>query len=96
MLLGVCLFSFGDALGKYIVATYSVGQLMLLRAVASLVLLSPLIWRSRAHFTRIERPGLQVLRVVLSTRGGRRVLLGRVLSCRWRMSSPIISPRRSS
>ena len=67
MLLGVCLFSFGDAIGKYIVATYSVGQLMLLRAVASLVLLSPLIWRGRALFMRIERAGLQVLRVVLST-----------------------------
>ncbi len=67
MLLGVCLFSFGDALGKHIVATYSVGQLMFLRACASLLLLSPLIWRSRHHFMRIERPGLQVLRVVLST-----------------------------
>ncbi|MDB5548941.1 MAG: multidrug transporter permease [Tardiphaga sp.] len=67
MLLGVCMFSFGDALGKYIVATYSVGQLMLLRAVASLLLLSPVIWRSRGHFMRIERPGLQAVRVVLST-----------------------------
>lgn len=67
MLLGVCMFSFGDALGKHIVATYSVGQLMFLRAIASLVLLSPLIWRSRAHFMHIERPGLQVLRILLST-----------------------------
>ncbi len=67
MLLGVCLFSFGDAIGKYIVATYTVGQFMFLRAGASLALLSPLIWRSRAHFMRIERPGLQLLRVALST-----------------------------
>src|SRR5438045_1271034 len=56
MLLGVLLFSVGDALGKLIVATYSVGQLLLLRACASLVVLSPLIWRQRSAFRRIERP----------------------------------------
>lgn len=67
MLLGVFMFSFGDALGKYIVATYSVGQLLLLRACASLTLLSPMVWTRRAEFLRLERPGLQVLRVVLST-----------------------------
>src|SRR5438552_12960874 len=58
MLAGVFMFSFGDALGKFIVATYSVGQLLLLRACAALVLLSPLIWRHRAAFLRIERPWL--------------------------------------
>jgi len=67
MLAGVWAFSFGDALGKYIVATYPVGQLLFLRAVASLALLSPLIWRSRAEFVRLERPGLHLLRIVLST-----------------------------
>ncbi len=67
MLAGVWAFSFGDAIGKYIVATYPVGQLLFLRAVASLALLSPLIWRSRAEFRRLERPGLHLLRVVLST-----------------------------
>lgn len=67
MLAGIWAFSFGDALGKYIVADYPVGQLLFLRAVASLALLSPLIWRSRHEFLRLERPGLHVLRVVLST-----------------------------
>lgn len=67
MLLAVWLFSFGDALGKYIVATYSVGQLLLLRAVSSFVLLSPAIWHHRAAFRHIQRPGLQFIRVVLST-----------------------------
>jgi drug/metabolite transporter (DMT)-like permease len=67
MLAGVWAFSFGDALGKYIVASYPVGQLLFLRAVASLALLSPLIWRSRHEFLRLERPGLHLLRVVLST-----------------------------
>jgi drug/metabolite transporter (DMT)-like permease len=67
MLAAVCMFSLGDALGKFIVATYSVGQLMLLRAASSLVLLAPLMWRHRGQFRRIERPWLQLLRVVLST-----------------------------
>jgi drug/metabolite transporter (DMT)-like permease len=67
MLAGVWAFSFGDALGKYIVATYPVGQLLFLRAMASLVLVSPLIWRARGEFRRLERPGLHLLRIVLST-----------------------------
>ena len=67
MLVSVCMFSVGDALGKYIVATYSVGQLMLLRACAALVLIAPSIWRRRDEFRRIDRPWLQFLRVMLST-----------------------------
>ena len=43
MLLSVFMFSFGDALGKFMVATYSVGQLLWLRACAALVVLSPMI-----------------------------------------------------
>ena len=67
MLLGVFMFAFGDALGKYIVATYSVGQLLCLRACAALFVLSPVIWRNRAQFFAVERPPLQLIRVVLST-----------------------------
>jgi drug/metabolite transporter (DMT)-like permease len=67
MLLSVFMFSFGDALGKFIVATYSVGQLLSLRACAALLVLSPMVWRQRAQFASIERPRLQALRVVLST-----------------------------
>src|ERR1700733_4929384 len=67
MLAAVGMFAFGDALGKYIVATYSVGQLMLLRACAALVLMGPSMWRQRGEFRQIERPWLQFLRVVLST-----------------------------
>ena len=32
MLAGVCMFAFGDALGKLLVASYPVSQLLLLRA----------------------------------------------------------------
>ena len=65
MLLSIFMFSFGDALGKYMVATYSVGQLMWRRACAALLVLLPLIWRQRAEFSRIELPWLQLLRVLL-------------------------------
>src|SRR5215470_5698489 len=67
MLLGVFMFSFGDALGKYLVSTYAVGQLLWLRACAALLVLSPLIWRHRREFFRMERPRLQAIRVILST-----------------------------
>src|SRR5437773_12467296 len=67
MLLSIFMFSFGDALGKYMVATYSVGQLLWLRACAALLVLLPMIWRQRSEFTRLERPWLQLLRVTLST-----------------------------
>ena len=67
MLFGVFMFSFGDALGKFLVGTYSVGQLLWLRACAALVLLFPLIWQQRAAFLSLERPWLQLLRVTLST-----------------------------
>ena len=67
MLFAVFMFSFGDALGKFMVATYSVGQLLWLRACAALIVLAPMVWRHRAEFTRLERPWLQLLRVTLST-----------------------------
>jgi drug/metabolite transporter (DMT)-like permease len=67
MLLSIFMFSFGDALGKFIVATYSVGQLLWLRGCAALIVLSPVMWRHRAAFMGLERPWLQLLRVMLST-----------------------------
>ena len=67
MLVSVGIFAFGDTLGKFIVATYSVGQLLLLRGAAALIVLSPLIWRRRREFLHLERPRLQLFRVVLST-----------------------------
>src|SRR5882672_6779869 len=67
MLLSIFMFSFGDAMGKFIVATYSVGQLLLLRACVALLVLMPMMWRQRAEFAHLERPLLQLLRVALST-----------------------------
>lgn len=67
MLLSIFMFSFGDATGKFLVGTYSVGQLLALRACAALLVLSPAIWRHRAQFLKLERPWLQLVRVMLST-----------------------------
>lgn len=67
MVLSIFMFSFGDATGKFLVGTYSVGQLLFLRACAALLLLSPLIWKQRHQFLQLERPRLQLVRVVLST-----------------------------
>jgi len=68
MLLGIFLFSANDALGKWILATYPVGQMLLIRGTAALLLLSPFIYREGfANFRNAPRPGLQVLRLLLST-----------------------------
>src|SRR4030088_3380614 len=67
MLLSIFMFSFGDALGKFMVGSYSVGQLLWLRACAALLGLAPMVWQQRAGFFDLERPWLQLLRVTLST-----------------------------
>src|ERR1044071_1592409 len=67
MLAGILLFAVNDAMGKWLVATYSVGQVLLIRSVAALVLLAPFIWRDRASFVAAPRWGTQALRAVLAT-----------------------------
>lgn len=66
MLLGMLMFSLNDVMGKWLVATYSVSQLMVIRSVAALLFLSPFIFRRglRSMF-QVERPGLQALRSLL-------------------------------
>lgn len=68
MLLGMFLFSCNDALGKWLLTTYSVGQMLLIRSLAALLLLAPFISREGlAAFKGAPRPGLQLLRILLST-----------------------------
>jgi drug/metabolite transporter (DMT)-like permease len=68
MLAGIFLFAVNDALGKWLMATYSVGQVLLIRSAAALAVLAPFVWREGfATFTGAPRPGLQVLRVLFST-----------------------------
>ncbi len=67
MLLGVFLFSMNDVMGKWLVATFSVGQVLLLRSVAALAVLLPLMRRQKVPFAVPPQPGLHALRVMLST-----------------------------
>jgi drug/metabolite transporter (DMT)-like permease len=67
MVAGIFLFAVNDALGKWLVATYSVGQVLLVRSLAALALLAPFIWRDRAGFSIAPRRGLQALRALLAT-----------------------------
>jgi drug/metabolite transporter (DMT)-like permease len=71
MLLGVLLFAVNDTLGKWLVGTYTVGQLLLVRSIAGLCAMAPFIRRAGPHaFLRTPRPALQGLRVVFSTLEG--------------------------
>ena len=67
MALGIFLFTCNDALGKWLLGTYSVAQMLMLRSIAALALLSPFIWREGvAGFAAAPRRGLQIARVLLS------------------------------
>lgn len=68
MLLGILMFSLNDVMGKWLVATYTVGQVLLLRSAAGLAVLAPFVVKQGIMRTlRPERPGLQVLRVALGS-----------------------------
>ncbi len=68
MLLGMFLFSLNDAIGKWLVATYSVGQVLLIRSAMALLVLAPFLWHwGPRALLAVERPRLQVARVVFST-----------------------------
>ncbi|NTF30654.1 DMT family transporter [Rhizobium skierniewicense] len=68
MLLGMLLFALNDAMGKWLVATYSLGQVVLVRSAAAIIVLLPILLRSGlSNLVRIERPVLQAARVFFST-----------------------------
>lgn len=68
MLLGMVLFALNDAMGKWLVASYGLGQVILLRSVAALIILAPFLWLGGARaITQAERPWLQAARVFFST-----------------------------
>lgn len=66
-LLGMLLFALNDVMGKWLVSTYSVGQVLLLRSGAALIVLAPILWRGRTRLWPLERPRLQALRVLACT-----------------------------
>lgn len=63
--LGVFFFALNDALGKWLVADYSVAQLLLLRTVGAAFLLVPLAWWTGAPLLTVRDWPLQLLRVAL-------------------------------
>ncbi|OJF91299.1 DMT family transporter [Pararhizobium antarcticum] len=66
MLLSMLMFSLNDVMGKWLVASYSVTQLMLIRSLAALVVLSPfLIRRGWRSLIMVDRPWLHGLRALL-------------------------------
>lgn len=68
MLGAVLLFSLNDTLGKWLVETFSVGQMLALRSFAALLLLAPFLLRDGlVRLLEVPRPGLQVLRVAFGT-----------------------------
>jgi drug/metabolite transporter (DMT)-like permease len=67
MLAGIALFSFNDALGKWLLLDYSVGELLLIRSIAAFVFLGPFLRNAGvAAFVAAPRPALQIVRIVLS------------------------------
>ncbi len=68
MSVAVLMFTLNDVLGKWLVATYSVAQVIVLRSVSALAVLAPLVAREGPEqLLRPRRPGLQLLRVVCGT-----------------------------
>src|SRR5215212_7948243 len=66
MVLGIFLFCCNDALGKWLLGTYSVWQMLAIRSFAAILLLPPFIWRKGRALFAVPRPWLQVARVILS------------------------------
>ena len=66
MLLGTALFTFNDALGKWMVASVAVGQLLFIRSATALVVLLPMVHRTgwRQVFV-LEQPGRHAVRLAL-------------------------------
>src|SRR6266852_5249486 len=67
MLAGIAMFSFNDALGKWLLSDYSVGELLLIRSAAALVFLVPFLRNAGvAAFVAATQPALQIVRIMLS------------------------------
>jgi drug/metabolite transporter (DMT)-like permease len=68
MLLSVLLFSMNDALGKWLVATFSVFQILVVRGIAAILVVAPFVVRGGLEpFRQMPQPILQLARVGLST-----------------------------
>ncbi|TRC93848.1 DMT family transporter [Mesorhizobium sp. WSM4303] len=68
MLAGDFMFALNDAMGKWLVASFSVGQVVFIRSIGAFIVLGPMIAnQGTAKLFQMERPVLQSLRVVATT-----------------------------
>lgn len=68
MLAGMLMFALNDAMAKVLVAHYGLGQVVVLRSVAALLILLPFLVRGGfAPILSVERPWMQLARVTCST-----------------------------
>ena len=68
MLAGDFMFALNDAMGKWLVASFSVGQVVLIRSIGAFIVLGPMIAnQGTAKLFQMERPILQLLRVLATT-----------------------------
>jgi hypothetical protein len=58
-LCAIFFFALNDALGKWLVVDYGVGQLLALRAIGAGLVLAPMIWRRRGRLFDLDDLGLQ-------------------------------------
>jgi S-adenosylmethionine uptake transporter len=65
--LGVLLFAVNDALGKWLVGGYGVGELLALRSVGAALVLGPLLWYRRPDFDIRGEWRLHVVRILCMT-----------------------------
>ncbi|MGE7369877.1 DMT family transporter [Neorhizobium sp. NPDC001467] len=68
MLVGILMFALNDAMGKWLVASFSVGQVLLMRSFGAFVVLGPMLARRPlSSLVNVEKPHLQLARVVMAT-----------------------------
>jgi S-adenosylmethionine uptake transporter len=66
MLGGDFMFSLNDAMGKWLVATLSVGQVVFIRSIGAFIILGPMIARQGIRpVLQVDRPWLQFVRAAL-------------------------------
>ena len=66
-LLAIFFFALNDALGKWLVADYSVGEMIALRSLGAAFVLGPMVWRWKLALDDRRGLGLQVARILLMT-----------------------------
>ncbi len=68
MLGGDFMFALNDAMGKWLVASFSVGQVVMIRSIGAFIVLGPMLaGQGTDALFRIERPWAQFLRVAMAT-----------------------------